>query len=326
MAEEELPANTGQEPAPPDGAVAAESQTVVTAPAPEGERAIAVPAAEETEEVEADASFETATEDPNEEEEFPVEEATTPAAPPPVEITTTPVKAAEESGLEEEPAFATPGLMAAEDIMTPEPAVASPAPAPAAPAAPAANSPPASPTKQISPSASPAAKKSPIKSIPGTGGFSESPKENEAEQDGLPKPSIGLPIPVSVFDKLMKEIDDKIQQVKTSTKSIESVNNKFVFQSSSISKLEEVALMKQIAGLVGSTNIRARDATRLIKQLRFETETSSIEKSPEENEKESMDVGYVLEDKTVMCTCVVWLPPKGFRFVPNSLFYFLSSK
>ncbi|CAB9506415.1 SYNtaxin [Seminavis robusta] len=112
------------------------------------------------------------------------------------------------------------------------------------------------------------------------------------------------------FYALFQSIQKNIEALNDSTKQIEKVNDRLLFHSSTISKEEESSLIQKVSDIVQATNIKARDSSRLIEQLRVETAKPTnmgggvikeeSEKSEEEKAEESKDVG----DKENICKTV----------------------
>ena len=135
-----------------------------------------------------------------------------------------------------------------------------------------------------------------------------SDKESEKEDESLaPSPPPSSPSSAKklgggnggTFESLSASIQQNIEALVESTKEIEKAN--LLFQAPTLTSQEEKSLMNKVNQLVKYTNMKNRDATRLVKSLRMEAAKkptpSSVGESKEENEEsgeeESRDVGYV---------------------------------
>lgn len=109
------------------------------------------------------------------------------------------------------------------------------------------------------------------------------------------------------FYTLSQSIQQNIEGLNASTKEIEKINDRILFQASTLSTVEESSLIQEVSKVAKETSMKARDTSRLVKLLRVETAKPSgselkceIEKSEEEKAEETRDIG----DKENICKTV----------------------
>jgi len=112
------------------------------------------------------------------------------------------------------------------------------------------------------------------------------------------------------FYSLFQSIQKNIETLNYVTKEVEKINDRILFHSSAMTPAEESTLINKVAHIHKDTAMKARESSRLIKNLRLETtkpapaaggETKKEnEKSEEEKAEDSRDVG----DKENICKTV----------------------
>ena len=105
---------------------------------------------------------------------------------------------------------------------------------------------------------------------------------------------------VNRFYSISKSIQKNIETLNYVTKEIEKINDRFLFQSSSITPSEESTLLNKVSMLHKDTSMKARDTERMIKNMRAESKKPTPtpgsvnkakgEKTPEELEAERQDL------------------------------------
>lgn len=147
-------------------------------------------------------------------------------------------------------------------------------------------------------------------------GFSTGQGESNSHGEGLKANG-------DKFESISNLIQENTEALKESAREIEKANNRFMFQSSTLTPSDEASLMNKVNHVVKYSGIKNRDTTRLVKLLRKEAlNAQSQSKPPEDGERNKHRdfIRYVFDfEKGVCILCIT--SSSG-----HSFFHFLQRK